>query len=59
MSNLTRIQPQVSPILHYTGVQQTADYKSVLLKENPFPISAMAPHGAEMSQEKNFFTPES
>ncbi len=43
MSNLTRIQPQVSLIIHYTGVQQTVDYKRVLLKETPshFMLSAM------------------
>ncbi len=53
MSNLTRIQPQVSLIIHYTGVQQTVDYKRVLLKETPshFMLSAMAPHGREMSQD--------
>ncbi len=53
MSNLTRIQPQVSLIIHYTGVQQTVDYKRMLLKENPFHfmLSAMAPHGREMSQD--------
>ncbi len=39
MSNLTRIQPQ---IIHYTGVQQTVDYKRVLLKENPFPFHAVS-----------------
>ncbi len=60
MSNLTRIQSQVSLIIHYTGVQVTVDYKRVLLKENPFHfmLSAMAPHGREMSQENNFFTQE-
>ncbi len=42
MSNLTRIQPQVSLIIHYTGVQQTVDYKRVLLKENPFPFHAVS-----------------
>ncbi len=41
MSNLTIIQPQVSLIIHYTGVQQTVDYKRVLLKENPFPFHAV------------------
>ncbi len=41
MSNLTRIQPQVSLIINYTGVQQTVDYKRVLLKENPFPFHAV------------------
>ncbi len=39
MSNLTRIQPL---IIHYTGVQQTVDYKRVLLKENPFPFHAVS-----------------
>ncbi len=42
MSNLTRIQPQVSLIIHYTGVQQTVDYKRVLLNENPFPFHAVS-----------------
>ncbi len=42
MSNLTRIQPQVSLIIHYTGVQQTVDYKRLLLKENPFPFHAVS-----------------
>ncbi len=42
MSNLTIIQPQVSLIIHYTGVQQTVDYKRVLLKENPFPFHAVS-----------------
>ncbi len=42
MSNLTRIQPQVSLIIHYTGVQQTVDYKRVLLKGNPFPFHAVS-----------------
>ncbi len=42
MSNLTRIQPQVCLIIHYTGVQQTVDYKRVLLKENPFPFHAVS-----------------
>ncbi len=42
MSNLTRIQPQVSLIINYTGVQQTVDYKRVLLKENPFPFHAVS-----------------
>ncbi len=42
MYNLTRIQPQVSLIIHYTGVQQTVDYKRVLLKENPFPFHAVS-----------------
>ncbi len=42
MSNLTRIQPLVSLIIHYTGVQQTVDYKRVLLKENPFPFNAVS-----------------
>ncbi len=42
MSNLTRIQPQVSLIIHYTGVQQTVDYKRVLLKEKPFPFHAVS-----------------
>ncbi len=47
MSNLTRIQPQVSLIIHYTGVQQTIDYKT----PSHFMLSAMAPHGREMSQD--------
>ncbi len=54
MSNLTRIQPQVSLIIHYTGVQQTVDYKRVLFKKKTpshFMLSAMAPHGREMSQD--------
>ncbi len=34
---LTRIQPQVSLIIHYT-----VDYKRVLLKENPFPFHAVS-----------------
>ncbi len=42
MSNLTRIQPQVSLIIHYTGVQQTVVYKRVLLKENPFPFHGVS-----------------
>ncbi len=42
MSNLTIIQPQVSLIIYYTGVQQTVDYKRVLLKENPFPFHAVS-----------------
>ncbi len=41
MSNLTRIKPQVRVIINYTGVQQTVDYKRVLLKENPFPFHAV------------------
>ncbi len=49
MSNLTRIQPL---IIHYTGVQQTVDYKRVLKKTpSHFMLSAMAPHGREMSQD--------
>ncbi len=54
MSNLTRIQPQVSLIIHYTGVQHTVDYKRLLFtKKTPshFMLSAMAPHGREMSQD--------
>ncbi len=47
MSNLTRIQPQVSLIIHYTGVQWTVDYKT----PSHFMLSAMAPHGREMSQD--------
>ncbi len=47
MSNLTRIQPQVSRIIHYTGVQQTVDYKT----PSHVMLSAMAPHGREMSQD--------
>ncbi len=53
MSNLTRIQPQVSLIIHYTGVQQTVDYKRVLLKENPFPF-----HAVSNEKENNCFTQE-
>ncbi len=51
MSNLTRIQPQVSLIIHYTGVQLTI--KGCYLKKTPsnFLLSAMAPHGREMSQD--------
>ncbi len=54
MSNLTKIQPQVSLIINYTGVQQTVDYKRVLFKKKTpshFMLSAMAPHGREMSQD--------
>ncbi len=51
MSNLTRIQPQVSLIIHYIGVQQTVDYKRVLQTPSHFMLSAMAPHGREMSQD--------
>ncbi len=47
MSNLTRIQPHVSLIIHYTGVQWTVDYKT----PSHFMLSAMAPHGREMSQD--------
>ncbi len=32
----------MSLIIHYTGVQQTVDYKRVLLKENPFPFHAVS-----------------
>ncbi len=39
MSNLTRIQPQVSLIFI---TQVTVDYKRVLLKENPFPFHAVS-----------------
>ncbi len=48
MSNLTRIQPQVSLIINLT-----VDYKRVLLKKTPshFMLSAMTPHGREMSQD--------
>ncbi len=51
MSNLTRIQPQVSLIIHYTGWQLTI--KGCYLKKTPshFMLSAMAPHGREMSQD--------
>ncbi len=51
MSILIRIQPQVSLIIHYTGVQQTV--KGCYLKKTPshFMLSAMAPHGREMSQD--------
>ncbi len=51
MSNLTRIQPQVSLIIHYTGDQQTI--KGCYSKKTPshFMLSAMAPHGREMSQD--------
>ncbi len=47
MSNLTIIQPQVSLIIHNTGVQQTVDYKT----PSHFLLSAMAPHGREMTQD--------
>ncbi len=47
MSNLTIIKPQVSLIIHYTGVQQTVDYKT----PSHFLLSAMVPHGREMSQD--------
>ncbi len=49
MSNLTRIQPQVSLIIHYTG----DSIKGCYLKNTPshFMLSAMAPHGREMSQD--------
>ncbi len=51
MSNLTRIQPQVSLIINYTGWQSTI--KGCYLKKTPshFMLSAMAPHGREMSQD--------
>ncbi len=61
MSNLTRIQPQ---IIHYTGVQQTVDYKTVLLKENPFPFHAVSNgttwkrNVTRPEKENNFFTQE-
>ncbi len=60
MSNLTRIQPQVS-LIHYTGVQQTVDYKRVLLKENPFPFHAVSNGTRNVTRpekENNFFTQE-
>ncbi len=41
MSNLTRIQPLVSLIIHYTGVQQTVYYKRVLFKKK-FPFHAVS-----------------
>ncbi len=64
MSNLTRIQPQVSLIIHYTGIQQTVDYKRVLLKENPFPFHAVCNgttwkrNVTRPEKENNFFTQE-
>ncbi len=64
MSNLTRIQPQVSLIIHYTGVQQTVDYKRVLLKENPFPFHAVSNgttwkrNVTRPEKENNVFTQE-
>ncbi len=64
MSNLTRIQPQVSLIIHYTGVQQTVDYKRVLLKENPFPFHAVSNgttwkrNVTRPEKENNLFTQE-
>ncbi len=59
MSNLTRIQPQVSLIIHYTG-----DYKRVLLKENPFPFHAVSNgttwkrNVTRSEKENNLFTQE-
>ncbi len=49
MSNLPRIQPQVSLIIHYTG----DSIKGCYLKKTPshFTLSAMAPHEREMSQD--------
>ncbi len=32
----------MSLIIHYTGVQQTVDYKRMLLKENPFPFHGVS-----------------
>ncbi len=61
MSNLTRIHPQVSLIIHYTGVQQTVDYKRVLLKENPFPFDAVSNGTRNVTRpekENNLFTQE-
>ncbi len=55
MSNLTKIQPQVSLFIHYTGVQQTVDCKRVLLKENPFPFHAVS-NGT--TWKRNFTRPE-
>ncbi len=61
MSKLTIIQPQVSLIIHYTGVQQTVDYKRVLLKENPFPFHAVSTWKRNVTRpekENNLFTQE-
>ncbi len=64
ISNLTGIQPQVSLIIHYTGVQQTVDYKRVLLKENPFPFHAVSNgttwkrNVTRPEKENNLFTQE-
>ncbi len=51
MSNLTRIQPQVSLIINYTGVQQTIEGRYLQKTPSHFMLSAMAPHGREMSQD--------
>ncbi len=64
MSHLTRIQPQVSLIINYTGIQQTVDYKRVLLKEIPFPFHAVCNgttwkrNVTRPEKENNFFTQE-
>ncbi len=64
MSNLTIIQPQVRLIIHYTGVQQTVDYKRVLLKENSFPFHAVSNgttwkrNVTRPEKENNLFTQE-
>lgn len=47
MTNLARIQPWVRLIIHYTGVQQTVDYKRMQLKENHFPFTAFKLHHME------------
>ncbi len=61
MSNLTRIQPQVSLIIHYTGVQQTV--KGCYLKK-PLPISCCQQwhtwkrNVTRPEKENNLFTQE-
>ncbi len=53
MSNLTRIQPQVSPIFITQVFSRQLTIKGCYLKKTPshFMLSAMAPHGREMSQD--------
>ncbi len=61
MSNLKIIQPQESLIIHYTGFQQTVDYKRVLLKENPFPFHAVTTWKRNVTRpekENNLFIQE-
>ena len=41
----------MSLVIHYTGVQQTFDYKRVWKTPFHFKLLAMAPHGREMSQD--------